>query len=252
MKKSIFLVAALCLLASCHKPTLKQQYEAMTEELMAKYEAQTTREGKDSVIEAFVPTGFDFLMAHLGEEYSDSIFLDMYGILSDEQIEQAFNAMPESMFQNERLAQKHARFLAIKNTQAGCTFIDFQLPQPDGTPLALSELVGQTDYVLVDFWASWCGPCRRLLPVLKEIYAAQPAGKLQILGVSVDQEEAAWRKALDEEQLPWRQVRDTITHNSPSDQYGVMYIPTTLLINKEGTIIARNPSEEEILERIKD
>ena len=68
----------------------------------------------------------------------------------------------------------------------------------------------------------------------------------------MEKEEAAWRKALDEEQLPWRQVRDTITHNSPSDQYGVMYIPTTLLINKEGTIIARNPSEEEILERIKD
>ena len=67
MKKTIFLLATLCLLASCHKPTLKQQYEAMTDELMVQYEAQTTREGKDSVIEAFVPTGFDFLMAHLGE-----------------------------------------------------------------------------------------------------------------------------------------------------------------------------------------
>ncbi|MGN0235482.1 MAG: TlpA family protein disulfide reductase [Paludibacteraceae bacterium] len=246
MKKSLFLLAIVCVLASCHKPSLKQQYEAMTDELMAQYEAQTTREGKDSVIEAFIPTAFDFLMAHLGEEYSDSVFLDMYGILSDEQIEEAFNAMPESMFQNENLALKHERFLATKNTQAGCPYIDFQLPQPDGELLALSELVGQTEYVLVDFWASWCGPCRRLLPVLKEIYAAQPAGKLQILGVSVDQEETDWLKALDEEQLPWRQVRDTVADNSPSDQYGVMYIPTTLLINKEGTIIARNPSEEEI------
>lgn len=248
MKKSVLVCLACCALTACNKQTLKEQYELLTNDLMTAYEQQPTREGKDSVIMAFVPKGYAFLMEHMGEPYSDSVFLDMYGILDDEQIEAAFAAMPERMFEeNELLAQKHSRFLAVKNTQAGCRYIDFRLAQPDGNLLSLSELVGQTEYVLVDFWASWCRPCRQLLPVLKEIYLSQPEGNLQILGVSVDRDESAWLKALEQEQLPWRQVRDTVTENSPSDQYGVMYIPTTLLIDKAGTIIARNPSEEEIV-----
>ena len=252
MKKRILVLScALLALVACNKPNLKQQYEAMTTQLWEDFEKQTTPEGKDSVTTAFIPAAYEFLMEHIGEPYSDSIFLDMYGILDDEQIAKAFEAMPESMFaNNEKLAQKHARFMAVKNTQAGCPYIDFRLATQEGEMLSLSELIGKTEYVLVDFWASWCRPCRQLLPVLKEIYLSQPAGNLQILGVSVDKDEMAWRKALEQEQLPWLQVRDTVAENSPSDQYGVMYIPTTVLINKAGTIIARNPSEEEILRLI--
>ena len=67
---------------------------------------------------------------------------------------------------------------------------------PDGQELSLSAVVGKTDYVLLDFWASWCGPCRRFIPVLKEMYASQPAGRLQILSCSVDEDAMAWRVAL--------------------------------------------------------
>ncbi|MGM9837035.1 MAG: TlpA family protein disulfide reductase [Paludibacteraceae bacterium] len=249
MKKYLLVFLALSTLVACNKPTVKEQYEALTNDLMTAYEQQPTQEGKDSVVLAFVPRGYAFLMEHIGEPYSDSVFLDMYGVLDDEQIEAAFAAMPEMMLKNnEQLAQQYSRFSATKNTQIGCRYIDFALAQPDGKLLSLSELVGNTEYVLIDFWASWCRPCRQLLPVLKEIYNAQPAGRLQILGVSVDRDEAAWLRALEQEQLPWRQVRDTVEENAPSDQYGVMYIPTTLLLDREGTIIARNPSETELIE----
>ena len=76
----------------------------------------------------------------------------------------------------------------------GAYFTDIMGVTPEGAELALSELVGQTDYVLVDFWASWCGPCRRFIPVLKEMYNSMPEGRLQIISCSVDQEEAAWRR----------------------------------------------------------
>ena len=87
-------------------------------------------------------------------------------------------------------------------SQSQGQYINFTAVTPDGQELSLSDLVGKTDYVLVDFWASWCGPCRRLIPVLKEMYAGQPEGRLQIFSCSVDQDIMAWQVALNEEQMP--------------------------------------------------
>jgi len=126
-------------------------------------------------------------------------------------------------------------------------YIDFTALTPDGTELSLSDLVGKTDFVLVDFWASWCGPCRRFVPVLKEIYAGLPEGKLQIISCSVDQDIMAWQVALSEEQMPWPQVREDEAHMC-SDKYGVQFIPHTVLIDKEGHIVGVNLEEPEIEE----
>ena len=116
---------------------------------------------------------------------------------------------------------------------------------PEGTELSLSELVGKTDYVLLDFWASWCGPCRRFVPVLKDIYARVPEGKLQILSCSVDQDPNAWRVALQEEAMPWPQMREDAEHPC-SDKYNVQFIPHTVLFDKEGNIVAVNPEEPDL------
>ena len=126
-------------------------------------------------------------------------------------------------------------------------YIDITALTPDGKELSLSQVVGKTDYVLLDFWASWCGPCRRFIPVLKEIYASQPEGHFQILSCSVDQDAMAWRVALQEEQMPWPQMREDEEHMC-SDKYGVQYIPHTVLIDREGHIVGVNLEEPEIAE----
>ena len=135
----------------------------------------------------------------------------------------------------------------VAEATSGNAYTEITALTPEGEELSLSEVVGKTDYVLLDFWASWCGPCRRFIPVLKEIYASQPEGHLQILSCSVDQDAMAWRVALQEEQMPWLQMREDEEHPC-SDKYGVEYIPFTVLINREGEIVAVNPEEPELAE----
>ena len=126
-------------------------------------------------------------------------------------------------------------------------YIDITALTPEGTELSLSDLVGKTDYVLLDFWASWCGPCRRYIPVLKELYASQPEGRLQILSCSVDQDEAAWREAIEKEQMAWPQMRQDAEHEC-ADLYEVAFIPHTVLIDREGKIVGIDLDEPEIAE----
>lgn len=155
--------------------------------------------------------------------------------------EQEMPEMPEiQIIEEEEIVSEQ-----IQPQEKQEVYINFKALTPEGIELALSDLVGKTDYVLVDFWASWCGPCRRLIPVLKEMYAAQPAGRLQILSCSVDEDEYAWRQMLDIMEMPWPQMREDMNHPC-SEYYDVMFIPHTVLIDKQGHIVGVNLEETEI------
>ena len=120
-------------------------------------------------------------------------------------------------------------------------FVDIKGLTPEGKELALSDLVGETDYVLVEY------ETEVFIPVLKELYAGQEDGHFEILSCSVDQDVMAWQVALNEEQMPWPQIREDEDHMC-SDKYNVQYIPHTVLIDKEGKIIGVNLEEPQIQE----
>lgn len=116
---------------------------------------------------------------------------------------------------------------------------DFTLNSPEGKPVALSSLRGK--YVLIDFWASWCGPCRMENPNVVRMYGKFKDKGFDIYGVSLDDNEKAWKTAIERDKLTWLHGSELKKWNSGVAQsYGVNAIPATFLLDKEGKIIAKN------------
>ena len=128
---------------------------------------------------------------------------------------------------------------------------DMDLVSKDGKKIKLSSLKGK--YVLLDFWASWCGPCRKEVPALKKAYQAYKAKGFEIYSVSVDKDKKAWQLAIKQDESPWIHVVEDKTATNPiSNLYQVETIPRTFLLDKEGIIIEKNLRGEAISEKLKE
>jgi thiol-disulfide isomerase/thioredoxin len=117
--------------------------------------------------------------------------------------------------------------------------MDFEQMDVNGKKVTLSSLKGR--YVLLDFWASWCGPCRAENPNVLKAYNKFKDKHLEILAVSLDQNKANWLSAIEKDAMPWIHVSDLKGwKNEVAAQYGIRSIPQNLLIGPDGRIIAKN------------
>lgn len=221
---------------------LLEDYRALDERVTEEYKQAQTPEQADSIISAYIEEAFALQQAIPESEAAYVILGDLYYMLSMEQREQAFAVLNLDSLAAHDLQRQYNAFCAEKRTAIGQTFTDFVAVTPEGNQLSLSDFVGKSDYLLVDFWASWCGPCRRSMPGLKELLAAH--SNLSVLGVSVDNDEDAWKKAIVDLGLTWSQLLDSSEQGS--EAYGIAAIPHTILISRDGIIVARNPSHDEI------
>ncbi|WP_373512712.1 redoxin domain-containing protein [Persicitalea sp.] len=141
---------------------------------------------------------------------------------------------------SSKIAQSYISFIKrMKGISVGDMAPDFTLNNPEGQDVTLSSLRGK--YVLIDFWASWCGPCRMENPNVVKLYDKYKDKGFAIYGVSLDKDKAAWLAAIKKDNLTWTHGSDLKFWNSAVAQtYGVSAIPATFLLDKEGKVIAKN------------
>lgn len=140
----------------------------------------------------------------------------------------------------------HEQIVNLSRLAVGQEAPDFALKTAGGEEIKLSSLRGE--YVMIDFWASWCGPCRKENPQVKEVYTDFKDKGFQILAVSVDQDRDAWQKAIKTDGLPWLHVLDE--KKEVGQTYNVTGIPFTVLLDKEGVIIAKGLRSEALREKL--
>jgi peroxiredoxin len=171
--------------------------------------------------------------------------------IDPDKVEPLFKALPASQQKLASAVALKDRIDIAKKTAVGRYAMDFTQNDTLGNPVSLSSFKGK--YVLVDFWASWCGPCRAENPNVVKAFNKYKDKSFTVLGVSLDRPNAKdkWLKAIHDDQLTWSHVSDLkFWDNEVAKQYGIRAIPQNLLIDPQGKIIAKNLSGEELNEKL--
>lgn len=135
----------------------------------------------------------------------------------------------------------------------GTKYTDLQMNDTDDRLASLSQWVGKGQYVLVDFWASWCGPCRQEMPNLVANYEKYHGKGFEIVGVSFDQKKEAWVNSIQKLGMKWPQISDLKGWKcAAAEIYGVSSIPSNILVGPDGTIVAMDLRGDEVGEKLKE
>ncbi|MBR5685037.1 MAG: redoxin domain-containing protein [Muribaculaceae bacterium] len=172
--------------------------------------------------------------------YKDFTEADIDGLLKDAPVEYA-------QLKRVEKAKNAAKQLTV--TAEGQKFTDFEVKAEDGTVQKLSDFVGKGKITLVDFWASWCGPCRAEMPklqALKEKYG----NKFDVLGVAVWDNPDDTRKAMEQLNITWPVIIGTQQLNEPTDLYGIKGIPHIIIFGPDGTILSRGLTGDDLANKL--
>ena len=152
---------------------------------------------------------------------------------------------------NEPAADAKVESSTESTTENKVMYTDISLPGPQGQTVKVSDYVGKNKLVLIDFWASWCGPCIGELPNVVKAYELYHDKGLEIVGVSLDKDKASWVQAIAQTGQKWPQMSDLKGWDCEGAAlYGIQSIPANVLINEQGEIVARDLRGDFLLKEV--
>ncbi len=160
--------------------------------------------------------------------------------LTPEKASELIEKMPEKFKKRQLIKELKERISAYQNLAIGKEIKEFTLNTPDGTPLSIKSEVHKNKITILDFWASWCNPCRREMPNIVKLYKDYQSKGLGIIGISLDEDADEWKKAIKSMGLTWTQVSDLKGWQSePAKIFQVKAIPFTMVVDSNGNILAK-------------
>ncbi|MBD0404903.1 TlpA disulfide reductase family protein [Flammeovirga sp. EKP202] len=223
---------------------LKDMYDSFSEKGNELQQEYATSEHKEAVLEKFKKLQDEQKEAVKAMlKKLDGAYVTLVALNFIQDKESSFEVISETIekletkFPQDSLVMEVAKsYNALKSTMVGSEAMPIALASPKGETIALESFRGK--YVMIDFWASWCRPCRMENPNVLKAYSKYKEKGFEVYGVSIDRDAEAWKKAIEQDHISWAQVLDE--DGSVATQYGVEGIPFTLLLDKEGKIIAKN------------
>jgi thiol-disulfide isomerase/thioredoxin len=168
-------------------------------------------------------------------------------LIDNNQRTRLINLLPEQMRKRSAIQQMQQLLTNASKTAEGASITDFTQKSLDGNDVSLMEEIKKNKVTVIDFWASWCGPCRQEMPFMLQLYEQLHAKGLGFIGISLDNEEAAWKQATEALGVKWPQMSDLKGWENEIAQYfNVTSIPHTIVVDQQGKILRRGLRGEQL------
>ncbi len=208
----------------------------------------------DDLKKVYITIKKDFIMNNPKSYVTPKVLRSIVGSLNATELESLIAGLDSSLFKVDEVSSIMKRVEAMKNVEVGKKAPEFSLNDVNGTPISLySKIGGKTKLLLIDFWASWCGPCRLENPDVVKVWKEFGEKGFDVFGVSLDDNGEDWKKAVSDDQLTWTNVLNIRGEElEPAILYAIMFIPSNYLIDENGIIIAHNLRGEDLEAKVRE
>ncbi len=231
---------------------LEQQYASVDFSALSAEETEKINQQFRLLGDSIKTINLNFATQNINNPLGENVFLSIANILSLEELEKVMNDAGDTFKSKETGKAILSYIEETKKTSIGQKFIDFAMHTPNGKVVSLSDYAGKGKYVLIYFWASWCGPCRQEIPNLANAYKLYKDKNFEIVGVSLDNNADMWKDGIKNNNMTWVQMSDLRQQSQAMELYNFNSIPHMVLLDPAGIIIEKDLRGGKLLEKLQE